>query len=132
MNNHNRRNDIHIPGCLLNKSTAIITKYDKLFKQAKRINPAMELIGKGKAKDIYLADSGDIIFEFTDRVTAFDGAKKAEYPHKGEVCCSLAAYWFKILKKESVPTHFKEKIGANRMKVAKLDILQHILRFSIE
>lgn len=83
----------------------------------------MRLIGKGKAKDIYLDDSGDIIFDFTDRVTAFDGAKKAEYPHKGKVCCSLAAYWFKILEKEGVPTHFKEKIGSNRMKVANLKIL---------
>ncbi len=42
----------------------------------------MKLIGKGKAKDIYRADNGDVIFEFTDRVTAFDGAKKAEFPHK--------------------------------------------------
>ncbi|MDP2766084.1 MAG: phosphoribosylaminoimidazolesuccinocarboxamide synthase [Candidatus Methanoperedens sp.] len=83
----------------------------------------MKLIGKGKAKDIYLADSGDIIFEFTDRVTAFDGAMKAEYPHKGKVCCSLAAYWFMILEKESVPTHFKEKIDGTRMRVVNLKIL---------
>ncbi len=83
----------------------------------------MKLIGKGKAKDIYLADSGDIIFDFTDRVTAFDGAKKAEYPHKGKVCCSLAAYWFKILEKEGIPTHFKKKINTNRMSVANLKIL---------
>jgi phosphoribosylaminoimidazole-succinocarboxamide synthase len=83
----------------------------------------MKLIGKGKAKDIYLDNNGDIIFEFTDRVTAFDGAKKAEYPHKGKVCCGLAAYWFKILEKEGVPTHFKEKTGSNRMRVANLKIL---------
>jgi phosphoribosylaminoimidazole-succinocarboxamide synthase len=83
----------------------------------------MKLIGRGKAKDIYLADNGDIIFDFTDRVTAFDGAKKADYPHKGKVCCSLAACWFKILEKEGVPTHFKEKIGSNRMRAANLKIL---------
>lgn len=83
----------------------------------------MKLIGKGKAKDIYLADNRDIIFEFTDRVTAFDGAKKAEYPHKGKVCCSLAAYWFKLLEEKGIRTHFKEKIGANRMRVANLKIL---------
>lgn len=83
----------------------------------------MKLIGKGKAKDIYLDDNGEIIFDFTDRVTAFDGAKKAEYPHKGKVCCALAAYWFKILEKEGIATHFKEKIGSNRMRVANLKIL---------
>ncbi len=84
---------------------------------------SMRLTGKGKAKDIYLADNGDIIFEFTDRVTAFDGAKKAEYPHKGKVCCSLAAYWFRVLEEEGIPTHFKEKINTNRMRVANLKIL---------
>lgn len=84
---------------------------------------SMRLTGKGKAKDIYLADNGDIIFEFTDRVTAFDGAKKAEYPHKGKVCCSLAAYWFRVLEEKGIPTHFKEKISTNRMKVANLKIL---------
>lgn len=83
----------------------------------------MKLIGKGKAKDIYLADNGEIIFDFTDRVTAFDGAKKAEYPHKGMVCCALAAYWFKILEKESIPNHFKERINETRMRVANLKIL---------
>lgn len=83
----------------------------------------MKLIGKGKAKDIYRADNGDIIFEFTDRVTAFDGAKKAEFPHKGKVCCGLAAYWFRILEKEGLPTHFRERIGETRMRVADLKIL---------
>jgi len=85
--------------------------------------PFMKLIGKGKAKDIYLADNGDIIFEFTDRVTAFDGAKKAEFAHKGKVCCGLAACWFRIIEKEGVPTHYKERIGETRMRVANLKIL---------
>ncbi len=83
----------------------------------------MKLIGKGKSKDIYRADNGDIVFEFTDRVTAFDGVKKAEYAHKGEVCCELATYWFKILEKESIHTHFKKKISTNRIRVANLNIL---------
>lgn len=70
----------------------------------------MKLIGKGKAKDIYLDNNGDIIFEFTDRVTAFDGAKKAEYPHKGKICCSLAAFWFKILN-SSCRGHMEKLCG---------------------
>jgi phosphoribosylaminoimidazole-succinocarboxamide synthase len=83
----------------------------------------MKLIGKGKAKDIYLADNGTIIFEFTDRVTAFDGAKKAMYSKKGNVCCGLATYWFKILNKEGIRSHFKEKLADNRMRVCNLKIL---------
>jgi len=83
----------------------------------------MKLIGAGKSKDIYLADNGNIIFEFTDRVTAFDGVKKAEFPQKGMVCCGLAACWFKIIEKEGIPTHFKERIDETRMRVANLKIL---------
>ncbi|MCX9084065.1 MAG: phosphoribosylaminoimidazolesuccinocarboxamide synthase [Candidatus Methanoperedens sp.] len=83
----------------------------------------MKLIGTGKSKDIYLADNGDIIFEFTDRVTAFDGAKKAEFLHKGMVCCGLAEYWFKLIEKEGLPTHYEERIGETRMRVANLKIL---------
>ena len=82
----------------------------------------MKLIGQGKSKDIYLADNGYLIFEFTDRVTAFDGAKKVEYPHKGKVCCSLTAYWFRILEEKGIPTHFKEKIDTNRIRVVNLKI----------
>ena len=83
----------------------------------------MKLIGAGKSKDIYRADNDDIIFEFTDRVTAFDGAKKAEFPHKGKVCCGLAACWFRIIEKEGIPTRFKERIGETRMRVANLKII---------
>jgi phosphoribosylaminoimidazole-succinocarboxamide synthase len=64
-------------------------------------------IRSGKAKDIYQSD-GDIIFVFTDRVTAFDGKKKAEYASKGEICCKLSCFWFEKLQAEGKKTHFKE------------------------
>ena len=40
-------------------------------------------IRSGKAKDIYQSD-GDIVFVFTDRVTAFDGKKKHPLRTKGK------------------------------------------------
>lgn len=83
----------------------------------------MKLIGQGKAKDIYLAESGEIIFDFTDRITAFDGMKKAEIPGKGAVCCGLAAYWFHVLEAEGIPTHFIQRISENRMRVQRVKIL---------
>ena len=43
----------------------------------------------GKAKDIYETSDGNLLFEFTDRVTAFDGKKRAEYQEKGEITCLL-------------------------------------------
>ncbi|MEO9363530.1 MAG: phosphoribosylaminoimidazolesuccinocarboxamide synthase, partial [Nitrososphaera sp.] len=35
-------------------------------------NPALRLIRKGKVKDIYELDDGNILFHFSDRVSAFD------------------------------------------------------------
>lgn len=57
-------------------------------------------ISSGKAKDIYETPDGDLLFEFTDRVTAFDGKKKAQYQEKGEITCRVAEYWFKSLDKD--------------------------------
>ena len=57
----------------------------------------MKYLVSGKAKDIFKKSNGDLIFEFTDRVTAFDGKKKAEYTQKGEITCRVAEYWFRIL-----------------------------------
>ena len=37
--------------------------------------------------------NGDLIFEFTDRVIAFDGKKKAEYTQKGKITYRVAEYW---------------------------------------
>ena len=39
----------------------------------------MVYISSGKTKDIYETSDNNLIFEFTDRVTAFDGKKKVEY-----------------------------------------------------
>ncbi len=64
-------------------------------------------IRSGKAKDIYRRPNGDIVFVFTDRVTAFDGRKKASFKNKGEICCKLSCFWFELLQAEGIKTHFK-------------------------
>ncbi len=87
-----------------------------MFKNAK-------LIGKGKAKDIYETRDGDIIFHYTDRVTAFDGLKKAEFLDKGRITCELAAFWFDYLRNEGIENHFIELEGSEAMLVEKVEIL---------
>lgn len=76
----------------------------------------------GKSKDVFEKD-GKMFFEFTDRITAFDGIKKDEYPRKGEVCCRLSTYWFEILEREGIPTHFRAFIPPNIMEVEYLEII---------
>jgi len=67
-------------------------------------------IRSGKAKDIYRRPDGNIVFVFTDRVTAFDGKKKASFENKGELCCKLSCFWFDVLEAEGIKTHFKEYV----------------------
>ncbi|MBA7520972.1 Phosphoribosylaminoimidazole-succinocarboxamide synthase [subsurface metagenome] len=82
-----------------------------------------KFIRSGKAKDIYLRPDGDIIFLFTDRVTAFDGIKKADYQGKGEACCKLSCFWFEKLQAEGIKTHFKDCMPPNMLVAEEVSIL---------
>ncbi len=75
---------------------------------------------RGKVKDIYELDSEQLLFIFTDRVSAYDIVLPSTIPRKGEVLCKLAAYWFNYLK---VPHHMVRVENANRMVVRKLKMI---------
>lgn len=80
-------------------------------------------IRSGKAKDIYRRPDGNIVFVFTDRVTAFDGKKKASFKNKGELCCKLSCFWFDILEAEGIKTHFKEYVPPNELVAEEVSLL---------
>ena len=82
-----------------------------------------KLIGKGKSKDIYETPDGNVIFHYTDRVTAFDGLKADEFSQKGEITCKLSAFWFDFFRNEGIANHFIELLESNMMLVEKMDIL---------
>ncbi len=75
---------------------------------------------RGKVKDIYEIDSEELLFVFTDRVSAYDIVLPSTIPRKGEVLCKLAAYWFNYLK---VPHHMVRVEDANRMVVRRLKMI---------
>jgi phosphoribosylaminoimidazole-succinocarboxamide synthase len=77
----------------------------------------------GKAKDLYQRPNGDILFLFTNRVTAFDGLKKAAYEDKGTICCQLSCFWFEQLEAAGIKTHFKEYMPPNIMVAEEVQIL---------
>lgn len=77
----------------------------------------------GKAKDLYQRPNGDILFLFTNRVTAFDGLKKASYEDKGAICCQLSCFWFEQLEAAGIRTHFKEYVPPNIMVAKEVQIL---------
>ena len=75
---------------------------------------------RGKVKDIYELGNEQLMFVFTDRVSAYDIVLPSIIPRKGEVLCKLAAYWFDYLK---VPHHMVRVEGPNRMVVRKLKMI---------
>jgi phosphoribosylaminoimidazole-succinocarboxamide synthase len=75
---------------------------------------------RGKVKDIFELDNEQLLFVFTDRVSAYDIVLPSTIPRKGEVLCKLAAYWFDYLK---VPHHMVRTEDPNRMIVRKLKMI---------
>jgi len=79
-----------------------------------------KLIQQGKVKDIYDIGNGKLLFEFSDRVSAFDLVLPSKIPEKGEVLCRLSAFWFRNLE---IPNHMLEIIPPNQMVVKKTVII---------
>lgn len=75
---------------------------------------------RGKVKDVYDLGDGQLLFVFTDRVSAYDVVLPSVIPRKGEVLCKLAAFWFDYLK---TPHHMVRLGNANRMVVRKLKMI---------
>jgi phosphoribosylaminoimidazole-succinocarboxamide synthase len=80
----------------------------------------MRLLRKGKVKDIYELDSGDILFHFSDRVSAFDVKMATPIPRKGEVLCRFGEFWFETL---GIPHHMVRVVDKDKMQVRKLKML---------
>lgn len=83
-------------------------------------NNAMRLLRKGKVKDIYELDNGDILFHFSDRVSAFDVKMATPIPRKGEVLCRFGEFWFETLQ---TPHHMVKVVDKDKMQVKRLEMM---------
>ena len=80
----------------------------------------MKFLTSGKVKDVYEIDNDNLLFKFSDRVSAYDVKFKDEIPKKGEVLCKFAEYWFNKL---DVPNHFVERRSDTEIVVKKINML---------
>jgi phosphoribosylaminoimidazole-succinocarboxamide synthase len=83
----------------------------------------LKFLRSGKVKDIYESDDGNLLFQFTDRVSAFDVKFQTTIPRKGEVLCKFAEFWFKRLtvKNHYVRTDSKDKIVVKKMQMIPIE-----------
>ena len=63
----------------------------------------LELLGRGKVRDVYAVDAERLLLVATDRVSAFDVVMREPVPRKGAVLTQLSAWWCRRL--EGVVAH---------------------------
>src|SRR4051794_29173552 len=64
----------------------------------------LDLIHRGKVRDVYGIDDERLLLVATDRISAFDCILPTPVPYKGEVLTQLSAFWFRLLR-DIVPNH---------------------------
>jgi phosphoribosylaminoimidazole-succinocarboxamide synthase len=80
----------------------------------------MRLLRKGKVKDIYELGNGNILFHFSDRVSAFDVKMATPIQRKGEVLCRFGQFWFDALQ---TPHHMVKVVEKDKMEVSRLEMI---------
>jgi phosphoribosylaminoimidazole-succinocarboxamide synthase len=80
----------------------------------------MKFLTSGKVKDVYEIDNDNLLFKFSDRVSAYDVKFKDEIPKKGEVLCKFAQFWFQHL---DVENHFVKSNSDTEIIVKKMNML---------
>ena len=82
------------------------------------------LLYTGKAKSVYRTDVKEqLIVEFRDDITAFDGGKKDRLANKGRYNAEVSAFIFGYLEKNGVKTHFVKMLDPHRMVVRELEMI---------
>ena len=77
----------------------------------------LNLITRGKVRDIYDIDEKHMLLIITDRLSAFDVVLPEPIPNKGIVLTQVSNFWFDKLS-HIVPNHFAD-LTLNDLKLSK-------------
>ncbi len=58
----------------------------------------LDLVHRGKVRDIYQIDEATLLLVATDRISAFDCIFPTPIPNKGKILTALSAFWFDFLE----------------------------------
>ena len=70
--------------------------------------PGLELIHRGKVRDVYALPGGRLLIVASDRLSAFDVILPDPIPGKGEMLCQISNFWF-AKTAQLVPNHLTGK-----------------------
>ncbi|MBE6097040.1 MAG: phosphoribosylaminoimidazolesuccinocarboxamide synthase [Schwartzia succinivorans] len=83
-----------------------------------------EALYEGKAKIIYATDKADeLLVYYKDDATAGNGAKKGTIADKGIMNNKMTAFFFELLEKQGIKTHYVSMPSEREMLVKKLDMI---------
>ena len=78
----------------------------------------------GKAKSLYRTDTeGELLVQFRDDITAFDGGKKDVLTEKGSLNAQVSARLFSLLEEHRIRTHFIRLLNPSCMLVRELSMI---------
>lgn len=83
----------------------------------------MQLLHKGKVKEVFAFGPDKLLFNFTNQISVFDKVIPTLVPKKGESLCRTSAYWFEECSKLGLDTHFIQLHDVDKMLVKKLDVI---------
>ncbi len=66
--------------------------------------PSLQLLSRGKVRDLYAIDDDRLLMVATDRLSAFDVILPTPIPEKGKVLTAIAQFWFDRLQ-SILPNH---------------------------
>ncbi|HEY7757581.1 MAG TPA: phosphoribosylaminoimidazolesuccinocarboxamide synthase [Nitrososphaeraceae archaeon] len=83
----------------------------------------MKFVHSGKVKDVYELDKKNLLFHFTDRVSAYDVPMLTDIKGKGEILCKFAEFWFRYLdfKNHMVRLDAKDKMVVKKLTMIPLE-----------
>jgi phosphoribosylaminoimidazole-succinocarboxamide synthase len=91
----------------------------------------MQLVRKGKVKEVY-EDTGDSLrFVFTDQISVFDKVIPTLIPFKGETLNLTSTHWFNVAEEMGILTHFIEAPSPNEMRVKKVEVIHDYSKMDI-
>lgn len=82
------------------------------------------MIFDGKEKQIFeTADPEKVLIHFKDDTTAFDGLKRAVFPGKGVLNCSISSLIFDALVRAGVKTHYIGRVSESDLLCRKVEMI---------
>ncbi len=83
----------------------------------------MKLLRRGKVKEVYEVDEGELEFRFTDNISVFDKVIPSQIPRKGETLCRTSAFWFDRAPSLGIRHHLLKVFDGNRMRVRRVEVI---------